>query len=103
MPKLPVIESAALSLPHSYPEDLEPDLEPAIQAELAALAEIERHHEVLCARLNGWTGPQAIRERLLRGLEQDRREQRQPHVLRLGDLHQRMVSATMFQDRRAVH
>jgi len=99
MPKLSLVESPTpSSLPRSYPEDLEP----AIQAELAALAEIERHHEVLCARLNGWTGPQAIRERLLHGLEQDRQEQRQPHVLRLGDLHQRMI-ATMLRDRRALH
>src|SRR3954451_9314857 len=100
MPKLSPIESPALSsLRFAYPEDVGP----AIQTELAALADIERHHDVMCARLNGWTGPQAVRERLLHGLEQDRQKQREPHVLRLGDLHQRMMSATMFRDGRSVH
>src|SRR3954463_5101664 len=100
MPKLTPIESLApSSLPHSYPNDIEP----AIQTELAALAKIERHYEVMCARLNGWTGPQTIRERILRGLEHDREEQRRPHVLRLGELHQRVMSGRLFQDCPTVH
>jgi len=100
MPKSSLVESPApSSLPCLYPDDLDP----AVQTELVALADIERHYEKLCARLNGWTGPQSIRERILRGLERDREEKRRPHVLRLGELHQQMMSATMFRDTRSVH
>src|SRR5437764_798706 len=100
MPKLSVVDSSSVApAARLYPDDLEP----AIQTELAALADIERQYERVCGRLNGWTGPQAIRERILRRLEHEREEQRRPHVLRLGELHQRLVSATMFQDHPTVH
>jgi len=40
---------------------------------------------------------------ILRGLEHDWEEQRRPHVLRLGELHQRLMSGTIFQDCLTVH
>src|SRR5215216_5684918 len=98
MPRFSVITSSASApVPRFYPHDLEP----AIQEELAALADIEERHDKLRYRLNGWRGLQPLRDRLLEQLE-GRQKAREPHAIRLGALHQRLMSFRLFP-RRSMH
>jgi hypothetical protein len=91
MSKLSAIESS----PPSTPPDLHAKgWDDAIEAEMAVLSELERSYEQERARIRqtpGAPGPQA---RLLEQLEQQHRNEREPHVLALADLHQRMMDAT---------
>ena len=99
MPKSSITTSSASApVPRFYPHDLEP----AIQEELAALADIEERHDKLRYRLNGWGGPQPLRDRLLEQLEARRQKAREPHAMRLGALHQRLMSFRLFP-RRSMH
>ena len=89
-----VTSSVSSPVPRLYPQDLEP----ALQEELAALADIEERHDKLRCRLAGWRGPQSLRDRLLEQLEARRQEAREP----LGALHQRLMSFRLFP-RRSMH
>jgi hypothetical protein len=93
-----ITSSVSSSVPRLYPRDLEP----GIQEELAALADIEERHDKLRCRLNGWRGPQPLRDRLLEQLEARRQKAREPHAIRLGALHQRLMSFRLFP-RRSMH
>jgi hypothetical protein len=84
---------------HVYPDDLTA----AIQAELAALAAIDADYAAKRHRLETWAGPQAAKERLAREVEACHRRDREPHVLRLGALHERVMALTMFKDLRTKH
>jgi hypothetical protein len=99
MPKLSVAEFSTPTAPaRVYPDDLEP----AIQQALAALADVETRYERLHDRLSGWSGSQAIRERLVQQLEAWHQKAQEAHVLRLGELQQRMKSSGLFP-RQSVH
>jgi hypothetical protein len=82
-----------------YPDDLTE----AMQAELAALAAIDAEYAQRQHRLETWAGPQAAKERLAREVEACHRRDREPHVLRLGALHERVMALTMFKDLRTKH
>jgi hypothetical protein len=82
-----------------YPDDLTA----AIQAELAALAAIDAEYAQRQHRLETWAVPQAAKERLAREVEACHRRDREPHVLRLGALHERVMALTMFKDLRTKH
>jgi hypothetical protein len=82
-----------------YPDDLTA----AMQAELAALAAIDAEYAQRQHRLETWAGPQAAKERLAREVEACHRRDREPHVLRLGALHERVMALTMFKDLRTKH
>jgi hypothetical protein len=71
-------------------ESLNP-LDRAIQRELAALATIEADHCSACRWLDEWSGPTEVKEHLARRLEARHRTEREAHVLRLADLHQKRV------------
>jgi len=79
------------------------DLTAAIQAELAALAAIDADYAAKRHRLETWAGPQAAKERLTREVEACHRRDREPHVLRLGALHERVMALTMFKSLRTKH
>jgi hypothetical protein len=79
------------------------DLTAAMQAELAALAAIDAEYAQRQHRLETWAGPQAAKERLAREVEACHRRDREPHVLRLGALHERVMALTMFKDLRTKH
>src|SRR5215213_1897039 len=70
-------------------------LDRALQRELAALATLEAAHRSACRWLDEWSGPTEVKEHLACRLEARHRTEREAHVLRLADLHQRrMLLAT---------
>lgn len=73
------------------------DLTLALHTELAALAAIDAEYADKQHRLETWAGPQEAKERLAREVEACRKRDREPHVLRLGELHERMMALTMFK------
>ncbi len=79
------------------------DLTAAMQAELAALAAIDAEYAQRQDRLETWAGPQAAKERLARDVEACHRRDREPHVLRLAALHERMMALTMFKGLGTMH
>ncbi len=84
---------AETASPRMYPDDIEP----AVQDTLGVLANIDAHYERERERLEYWTGPSTVKERLAAELEEAHRTEREPHVRRLAELHQRWMSATMFR------
>ena len=74
-----------------------PDLEPAIQDELAVLASIETRYSDELARLEQSGSPSSAKEHLRQQLAFRRNSAREPHVLRLADLHQRMLESTLWR------
>jgi hypothetical protein len=76
-----------------YPEEVEP----AVQDALAVLANIDSHYDEERERLELWAGPKSVKERLSAELETARREEREPHVKRLAELHQRWMAATIYR------
>ena len=82
-----------------YPDDLTG----AMQAELAALAAIDAEYAQRQHRLETWAGPQEAKERLAREVAACHRRDREPHVLRLGALHERVMMLTMFKGLRTKH
>jgi hypothetical protein len=69
-------------------------LDRAIQRELAALATLEADHCSACRWLDTWPGPKEVKEHLIGRLEARRRAEREPHVLRLAELHQQQAMVT---------
>ncbi len=82
-----------------YPEDLEP----ALQDALALLANIDAHYDAERERLDHWLGPDSVKARLSAQLAEAHRQEREPYVQRLAELHQRMMSLTMFRNLRTLH
>lgn len=78
--------------PVAYPDDLGPGM----VDELTALADIESRFEGVVARLDRRPGANLRRERL----EAWRAKRREPHVLRLAQLHQRMMAVTLHRQAR---
>jgi|GraSoiStandDraft_46_1057282.scaffolds.fasta_scaffold1771612_1 hypothetical protein len=76
-----------------YPEDVEP----AVQDTLGVLANIDAHYLAERERLEQWLGPSTLKERLAAELDAAHRNEREPHVKLLAELHQRWMSATMFR------
>jgi hypothetical protein len=72
-------------------------LDRAIQCELAALATIEADHRSACRWLDEWSGPTEVKEHLACRLEARHRMEREAHVLRLADLHQRRALLVMAE------
>src|SRR3954467_869045 len=79
------------------------DLTAAMQAELAALADIETDYAGKRHRLEAWAGPLKMKEQLAREVEVCHKREREPHVLRLAGLHERIMSLTMFRGLRTKH
>lgn len=95
MTALSVVETAPHPAgPGPYPDDLGPGM----QDELTALADIETRFEGMLARLGRRTGAEARRRRL----EAWRTKRREPHVLRLAQLHQRMMAVTLHRQGRVL-
>ena len=79
------------------------DLIAAMQAELAALADIETNYAGKRHRLETWAGSQKMKERIVREVEVRHKREREPHVLRLGELYGRIMALTMFRGLRTKH
>jgi hypothetical protein len=76
-----------------YPEDLEP----ALQDTLAILANIDAHYDAERERLDLWPGPDSVKARLAGQLAEAHRQEREPHVKHLAELHQRLMSETLYR------
>jgi hypothetical protein len=72
------------------------DLTPEMQSTLQALADVETRYCAERDSLEQWSGPWAVKKRLLAILESRHARERQPLVQRLADLQQEMTSARMF-------
>src|SRR5215207_6131813 len=73
------------------------DLDRAIQRELATLATIEADHRSACRWLDEWSAPEGVKEGLARRLEARHQTEREAHVLRLADLHQKRTLLVMAE------
>ena len=82
----------------TYPDDLGP----LIQDKLARLADVEARYEADLDRVLRRAKTSRVRDRAVRMLAERHRREREPRVLRLAELHQRMMAVTMFR-RRSVH
>ena len=95
MSALSVVETAPRPAgPAAYPDDLGPGM----QAELTALADIETRFDGVVAHLDRRPGAEVRRQRL----EAWRSKRREPHVLRLAQLHQRMMAVTLHRQGRVL-
>src|SRR5690348_147713 len=91
MPTLAAVQSSCPSA------SLNP-LDRAIQRELAALATLETDHRSACRWLDDWSGPKEVKEHIASRLEARHRTEREAHVLRLADLHQKRMMVTMTDE-----
>src|SRR3954452_14804521 len=83
---------------------LDPDeLTWAIEAEIAALAEVEADHTREQRRLERWAGPTYVKQHRATHTEVLPRHDREPHVQRLAKLHQQMMTLTAFPVVRTFH
>ena len=73
------------------------DLDRAIQQELAALATIEADHCAACRWLDEWSAPEGVKEHVAYRLETRYRTEREAHVLRLAELHQKRTLLVMAE------
>ena len=79
------------------------DLTTAMQAELSILAAIDADYDEKRYRLENWAGPQKMKERIVREVEARHKRDREPHVLRVGELYGRIMNLTMFKGLRPKH
>src|SRR5215204_1741071 len=73
------------------------DLDRAIQRELAVLATIEADHCSACRWLDEWCAPAGVKEQVACRLEVRHWAEREAHVLRLADLHQKRAVLAMAE------
>src|SRR5829696_1462556 len=89
---------ATLAAVQSSYASASPDpLDRALQRELAALATLEADHCSACLWLDEWSGPTEVKERLARRLEARHRTEREAHMLRLAELHQKRMVLVMAE------
>ncbi len=80
----------ASSGPAIYPDDIQP----VLQDTLAVLADIDAHYDSERERLEAWLGPESVKRRLASELAEAHRQEREPYVQRLAELHRRWMAAT---------
>jgi hypothetical protein len=68
-------------------------LDEAIRRELAALAAAAAIHRSACGWLDAWSGPEGVKQHVARRIEARHRSEREPHLLRLAELHQHRMAA----------
>ncbi|HZB38080.1 MAG TPA: hypothetical protein VE443_08790 [Beijerinckiaceae bacterium] len=83
----------ALDAAPVYPDDMEP----ALQDALALLANIDAHYDAERERLELWSGPESVKERLATQLADAHRQEREPHVQRLAELHRRWTTEILYR------
>src|SRR5215203_870596 len=69
------------------------DLLPALQATLAALADLDNRRDIQQDCLEEWSGPDEVKRRLMTEVEVSWQSARKPLVLRLTQLHSRLGEA----------
>src|SRR3954464_1472293 len=92
----------AVQLPPTLPLDPE-EVARAIEAELAALAEVEADYTEEQRLLERWAGPKNAKQHRAKQIEALHRHDREPHVQRLAKLHQQRMMLTAFPVMRMLH
>ena len=92
----------ALQSPPTLPLDPE-GVARAIEAELAALAEVEADYTEEQRRLERWAGPKNVKQHHAKQIKALHQHDREPHVQRLAKLHQHMMALTAFPVVRTIH
>jgi hypothetical protein len=69
------------------------DLLPALQATLAALADLDIRREIQQDSLEEWSGPDEVKRRFMTEVEATWQSARKPLVLQLAQLHSRLGEA----------
>src|SRR4051812_5180428 len=72
-------------------------LDRALQRELAAWATLEADHRSACRWLDEWSGPTEVKEHLAWRLEARHQTEREAHMLRLAELHQKRMVLAMAE------
>jgi hypothetical protein len=99
---MPKPSARALRSPPAAPLDPD-DLTLAIEAELAALAEIDADYAEELQLLEHGAGPARIKQHWAKQIEALHRHDREPHVLQLAKLHQQRMALATFPVRRTLH
>jgi hypothetical protein len=73
------------------------DVDDEIETTLTTLADIDQVYVQYRTKLEMWSGPVVQKERLRAQLDALHQKDRRPHVLRLTELHERMVSASFAE------
>jgi hypothetical protein len=73
------------------------DLEAAMQETLATLADVDLAYEQHRKMLDGWSGSKTQRERLRAESDVLHKKEREPLVMRLADLHDRISRLTLLR------
>jgi hypothetical protein len=88
---------AAAMAPNKTNLGYAPELEFAIQEELSVLGSIEARYTDELARLEQSNTSGSAKERLHQQLEFRRKSAREPHVLKLAELRQRLLAETLWR------
>ena len=99
---MPKHSARALRSPPAMPLDPD-DLTQAIEAELAALAEIDADYAEELQLLEHGAGPARAKQHRAKQIEALHRHDREPHVLQLAKLHQQRMALATFPVRRTLH
>jgi hypothetical protein len=73
------------------------DLDDALQNTLAMLADVEHAYAKHRSMLDTWSGSAAQKARLRAEFERLYQQDRQPLIMRLADLHERLRRVTLFR------
>ena len=73
------------------------DITPALQETLAILADLETYYDGERQKLERWSGPEVIKQRLSEQLEARRQREREPLLRRLAELQQQIRSMALFK------
>ena len=71
----------------------------ALQEALAILADLETYYDGERQKLERWSGPEVIKQRLSEQLEARREREREPLLRRLAELQQQIRSTALFKAR----
>ena len=92
----------AFRSPPALPLDPD-DLTLAIEAELAALAEIDADYAEELQRLEHGAGPTRVKQHRAKQIKALHHHDREPHVQRLAKLHQQRITLAIYPVRRTLH
>src|SRR3954467_6631624 len=90
---MPTLSAVQSSCAFASPDPLDQ----AIQQELAALAAAAAIHRSACRWLDEWSGPEGVKEHVAPRREARHGREREPHLLRLAELHQPRMALTILQ------
>ena len=99
---MPKPSAGALRSPPAAPLDPD-DLTLAIEAELAALAEIDADYAEEFQLLEHGAGPAHVNQHRAKQIEALHQHDREPHVQRLAKLHQQRMALATFPVQRTLH